>query len=144
MKAIFEDGIASGKATFDTEAPSWDDWDGAHLPLRLVAEEEDEVVGWAALSPYSKRECYRGVAESRVYVAARARSRGVGRALMERLIEGAEAAGFYSIHAGVFPWNEESLALHQRLGFRVVGVHERLGRLNGEWKDVLVLERRSA
>ena len=143
VKAIFEEGIASGKATFDREAPSWEDWDGAHLPLRLVAEDDGEVLGWAALSPYSHRECYRGVGESRVYVAERARGRGIGRALMERLIADAEAQGYYSIHAGVFPWNEESLKLHERVGFRVVGVHERLGVLDGEWKDVVVLERRS-
>jgi phosphinothricin acetyltransferase len=144
VRAIFEDGIASRKATFDREAPPWEDWDGAHLPLRLVAEDDGEVLGWAALSPYSHRECYRGVAESRVYVAVRARGRGIGRALMERLLADAEAKGYYSIHAGVFPWNEESLKLHERVGFRVVGVHERLGLLDGEWKDVLVLERRSA
>jgi len=85
VKAIFEEGIAAGLATFETEAPSWEDWDGAHLPLRLVAEEDGAVVGWAALTPYSDRECYRGVAESSVYVAERARGRGVGFALMERL-----------------------------------------------------------
>lgn len=143
MRAIFEDGIASGKATFDRWAPSWEDWNGAHLPLRLVAEDEGDVLGWAALSSYSHRECYRGVGESRVYVAERARGHGIGRALMERLIADAEVQGYYSIHAGVFPWNEESLKLHERVGFRVVGVHERLGVLDGEWKDVVVLERRS-
>jgi len=143
VRAIFEEGIATGTATFEREAPSWEDWDGAHLPLRLVAEEEGEVVGWAALAPYSARECYRGVAESSVYVAAQARGRGVGRALMERLVAESDAAGYWILLAGVFPENEASVELHRRLGFRVLGRHERLGRLNGEWKDVLLLERRS-
>ena len=143
VKAIFEEGIATRLATFETVAPSWGDWDGAHLRLRLVAEQDGEVVGWAALAPYSTRECYRGVAESSVYVAARARGRGVGRALLERLVRDSEKAGFWTLQAGVFPENEESLALHRRCGFRVVGLRERIGRLDGEWKDVVLLERRS-
>lgn len=143
MRAIFEEGIATGTATFETRAPSWENWDGAHLPLRLVAEEERDVVGWAALSAYSARECYRGVAESSVYVAERARGREVGRALMERLVADSEAAGYWTLLAGIFPENEASVELHRPLGFRVLGRHERLGRLNGEWKDVLLLERRS-
>ena len=143
MKTIFEEGISTGTATFETEAPSWEDWDGAHLPLRLVAEEEGQVVGWAALAPYSARDCYRGVAESSVYVAARARGRGIGRALLERLVRESEEAGFWTLQAGVFPENEGSLALHRRCGFRVVGVRERIGRLDGEWKHVVLLERRS-
>ena len=143
MKAIFEEGIAAGLATFETEAPSWEDWDGAHLPLRLVAEEDGAVVGWAALTPYSDRECYRGVAESSVYVAERARGRRVGFALMERLVQESERTGYWTLQAGVFPENEASLALHGRCGFRVVGVRERLGQLGGEWKDVVLLERRS-
>ncbi|HEV8248702.1 MAG TPA: GNAT family N-acetyltransferase [Gaiellaceae bacterium] len=143
MKAIFEEGIATRAATFETEAPCWEDWDGAHLSLRLVAEEDGEVVGWAALSPYSARECYRGVAESSVYIAERVRGRGIGRALIERLVRDSEEAGFWTLQAGVFPENEESLALHRRCGFRVVGVRERIGRLDGEWRDVVLLERRS-
>jgi phosphinothricin acetyltransferase len=143
VKAIFEEGIATRAATFETEVPSWEDWDGAHLSLRLVAEEDGEVVGWAALSPYSARECYRGVAESSVYIAERVRGRGIGRALIERLVRDSEEAGFWTLQAGVFPENEESLALHRRCGFRVVGVRERIGRLDGEWRDVVLLERRS-
>jgi L-amino acid N-acyltransferase YncA len=144
VKAIYEEGIATGDATFETEAPSWDDWDGAHLSLRLVAEEGGEVVGWAALGPYSARECYRGVAESSVYVAKRARGRGIGAALMERLASEADDAGFWTLEAGVFPENEASIALHRGCGFRVVGVRERIGRLNGEWRDVVLMERRSS
>jgi L-amino acid N-acyltransferase YncA len=143
VQAIFEEGIATRRATFETEAPSWEDWDGAHLSLRLVAEEDGEVLGWAALTPYSDRECYRGAAESSVYVAERGRGRGIGRALIERLVGDSEEAGFWTLQAGVFPENEESLALHGRCGFRVVGVRERIGRLDGEWKDVVLLERRS-
>jgi L-amino acid N-acyltransferase YncA len=143
VRAIFEEGIATREATFETEVPSWEDWDGAHLSLRLVTEEDGAIVGWAALSPYSARECYRGVAESSVYVAERARGRGIGRALMERLVRDSEEAGFWTLQAGVFPENEESLALHRRCGFRVVGVRERIGRLDGEWRDVVLLERRS-
>jgi L-amino acid N-acyltransferase YncA len=143
VKAIFEEGIATGRATFETEAPSWQRWDGAHLQLRLVAEVGEQIVGWAALAPYSDRACYRGVAESSVYVAAPARGRGVGRALMEELVRESEEAGFWTLLAGIFPENEASLGLHHSCGFRVLGTHERLGRLNGDWKDVLLLERRS-
>jgi L-amino acid N-acyltransferase YncA len=143
VRAIFEEGIATRSATFETEAPSWEDWDGAHLSPRLVAEEAGEIAGWAALTPYSSRDCYRGVAESSVYVSARARGRGIGRALMERLVRKSEEAGFWMLQAGVFPENEESLALHRRCGFRVVGVRERIGRLEGVWKNVVLLERRT-
>jgi len=143
VQAIFEEGIETRRATFETEAPSWEDWDGAHLSLRLVAEEDGDILGWAALTPYSDRGCYRGVAESSVYVAKRARGRGVGTALMERLVRDSEEAGFWTLQAGVFPENEESLALHARCGFRIVGMREQIGRLDGEWKDVVLLERRS-
>jgi phosphinothricin acetyltransferase len=143
VKKIYEQGIAGRNATFETEAPSWQRWDGAHLPVRLVAEDEGEVLGWAALSPYSDRECYRGVAESSVYVSARARGRGVGSALMGELVRASEEAGCWTLLAGIFPENVESIALHRRCGFRVLGVHERLGRLDGEWRDVVLMERRS-
>ena len=142
MRTIFDEGIATRRATFETEAPSWQRWDGAHLPLRLVAEDAGDVLGWAALSPYSERECYRGVAESSVYVSARARGRGVGSALMEGLVRASEEAGYWTLLAGIFPENVESIAVHRRCGFRVLGVHERLGRLDGEWRDVVLMERR--
>jgi L-amino acid N-acyltransferase YncA len=140
--SIFEEGIATGQATLETEAPSWEDWNGAHSS-GLVAEEDGEVVGWAALSPYSSRPCYAGVAEESVYVAARARGRGVGRALLEALVERSEQAGIWTLEAGVFPENRTSVSLHLGCGFRAVGLRERIGRLNGEWRDVLLLERRS-
>jgi phosphinothricin acetyltransferase len=138
---IYAEGIRSG-ATFATRPPSWEAWDRAHT-LRLVAVVEGRVVGWAALEPVSERYVYRGVARSAVYVAESARGRGIGRALMAELIERAESAGIWTIEAGLFPENVPSLRLHQALGFRVVGVRERLGQRGGVWHDVLLLERRS-
>jgi phosphinothricin acetyltransferase len=144
VRAIYLEGIATGNATFETEAPSWEKWDAGHLePGRLVCRGEDGVLGWAALSRVSSRRVYAGVAEGSVYVAARARGRGVGRALMEALIREAEKAGIWTIQAGVFPENAPSLALLARCGFRVVGTRERLGCMNGRWRDVVLLERRS-
>jgi L-amino acid N-acyltransferase YncA len=144
VAAIFEEGIAARLATFETAAPTWSDWDASHLAAhRLVAEEDGEVVGWAALGPYSERACYRGVAEISVYVAERARGRGVGRALLEALVAGTERDGIWTLQAGVFPENRASLALHRACGFRVVGVRERIGKLDGAWRDVVLLERRT-
>jgi phosphinothricin acetyltransferase len=144
VRAIFEEGIAGGDATFEVAAPSWEDWDHAHLAsARLVAQEEGRVVGWTALSPYSSRDCYRGVAEESVYVARGSRGRGIGRALLERLIEESERSGFWTLQAGVFPENVASVALHRSCGFRVVGIHERIGRREGAWRDVVLMERRS-
>jgi L-amino acid N-acyltransferase YncA len=145
VRSIFEEGIATGQATFETEAPSWQDWDGAHLPdLRLVAEAEGAVVGWAALAPYSSRAVYAGVAEESVYVAERTRGRGIGRVLLEALVARSEAAGIWTLEAGIFPENQASVTLHLACGFRKVGIRERIGRMkSGEWRDVLLLERRS-
>jgi L-amino acid N-acyltransferase YncA len=144
VKAIVEDGIAMGDATFETATPGWAAWDRDHLPdHRLVAALDGQVVGWAALSPVSERCVYAGVAEDSVYVAAAATGRGVGRALLERLVAGADAAGIWTVQAGIFPENQASLALHRRCGFRTVGVRERLGKLGGRWRDVVLLERRS-
>jgi len=141
---IYLEGIATGNATFETSAPSWEVWDRAHLPgLRLVALDNEQVLGWTALAPVSDRCVYGGVAEESVYVAADARGRGVGRTLLEELIAQAEHAGIWTIQTGIFPENEASLRLHERVGFRVVGVRERLGSLNGIWRDVVFLERRS-
>lgn len=140
---IFEEGIATGDATFEIGVPTWERWDAAHSSLRLVAEDGGAVVGWAALSPYSDRRCYRGVAEESVYVGAAARGRGVGRALLSELIARAEAEGYWTLLAGVFPENERSLALHQALGFKILGVHDKLGERDGVWRDVVLLEYRS-
>ena len=143
VAAIFEEGIATGDATFETEAPSWDAWDAAHTDIRLVAENGGDVVGWAALSGYSDRCCYRGVSEVSVYVADSMRGRGVGRALLDAVISRSEADGIWTLQAGIFPENKPSLRLHLGCGFRLVGVRERLGELGGVWRDVLLLERRS-
>jgi L-amino acid N-acyltransferase YncA len=143
VAGIYEDGIRTGDATFETEVPAWEAWDAAHSGLRLVAEQDERVVGWAALSPYSDRCCYGGVAEVSVYVAADAQGQGIGRGLLEALIERSEAAGVWTLQAGIFPENKSSLRLHLGCGFRLVGVRERLGELHGVWRDVLLLERRS-
>jgi L-amino acid N-acyltransferase YncA len=144
VAAIYEEGIATRLATFETAAPTWPEWNRAHLDdQRLVADEDGEVLGWAALSPVSERCVYAGVAEVSVYVAERARGRGIGRALLERLSRSAESAGIWTLQAGVFPENRASLALHHGCGFRTVGIRERIGKLNGAWRDVVLLERRS-
>jgi L-amino acid N-acyltransferase YncA len=144
VAAIYEEGIAGGNSTFELETPRWQSWDAGHLPEhRFVAVEDDVVLGWSAVSPVSDRCCYAGVAEVSVYVAGQARGRGVGRALLAALVESTERAGIWTLQSGIFPENEASVALHTSLGFRVVGVRERLGRLHGVWRDVLLLERRS-
>ena len=143
VAAVFAEGIATGHATFETTVPSWEEWDAAHLPAhRFVAELDGEVAGWCAVVPYSRRAAYRGVGEESVYVAERARGRGVGRALLEAVVESARAGGLWTLQAGIFPENGASLALHRALGFREVGVRKRMGRLNGTWRDVILLELR--
>jgi L-amino acid N-acyltransferase YncA len=144
VRLIYEEGIATGVSTFETRAPTWDAWDAAHRPdCRLVAEREGQLVGWVALSPVSSRWVYRGVAELSIYVAAEARGQGVGRRLLESLIEASETSGIWTLQAGVDAKNAASIALHQRCAFRVVGRRERIGELRGEWRDVVLLERRS-
>jgi L-amino acid N-acyltransferase YncA len=145
VASIYAEGIETGDATFETEVPDWEAWDAAHsAEHRLVAVEDGRVVGWAALSPVSDRRCYAGVAEHSVYVAAAARGRGVGSTLLRALIESTERGGIWTLQSGIFPENEASVALHTACGFRVVGVRERLGRRDGVWRDVLLLERRSS
>ena len=142
---VYRQGIESGHATFETEVPSPGAWDAGHLKApRLVAREGDRLLGWAALSPVSDRCVYGGVAEVSVYVAGEARGRGIGRRLLEEVVAASEEAGIWTLQAGIFPENEASLAIHRACGFRVVGRRERLGRLAGEWRDVILLERRSA
>lgn len=143
--AIYAEGIASGHATFQTEVPPWAEWDAGHLVSpRLVARDEaGRVLGWCALSAVSRRAVYAGVVEESVYVAAGARGRGVGRALLEAMVRESEAAGLWTMQTGIFPENTASLALHEACGFRVLGVRERVGRHHGRWRDVVFLERRS-
>lgn len=145
VRSIYMEGIATGNATFEQEPPSWEAWDQSHLAAcRLVAEQAGQVVGWAALSRVSDRCVYGGVAEVSVYVSAAARGRGVGRALLQALVEESERQGLWTLQAGVFPENLASVRIHERCGFRVVGRREKLGRLRDRWRDVLLLERRSA
>jgi phosphinothricin acetyltransferase len=142
VAAIYHDGMRDGLATFETEVPSPERW-LAEYSLRLVAELDERVIGWAALGPASSRWAYRGVAESSVYVARDHHGRGVGRALMERLIQKSERAGIWTIQTSIFPENEASLKLHQRVGFRVVGVRKSIAKRDGLWRDTVLLERRS-
>ena len=124
--------------------PSWEAWDAAHLAAhRLLAERDGDVVGWIALVPVSPRECYAGVAEVSAYVSEDARGQGVGAELLAALVEGSERAGIWTLQTGVFPENEASIRLLRRFGFRIVGMQERIGRLHGVWRDVVLLERRS-
>ncbi len=143
VRAIYIQGIATGNATFAATAPEWQDWDETHLPsCRLVAETDGSTVGWAALSPYSRREVYCGVAEVSVYVAETARSQGIGAALLSALVRASEEQGFWTLQAGIFPENAASIQLHLRCGFRIVGTRERIGQKNGCWRDVVLMERR--
>ena len=145
VRAIYLEGIASGNSTFEKDAPAWEKWDRDHLrSCRLVARSQGEVVGWAALSPVSARRVYAGVAEASIYVAERARRKGIGSALLSALIAASEREGMWTLQAGIFPENTASLDLCMRAGFRIVGTRERLGCMDGRWRDVLLLERRSA
>ena len=144
VREIYLEGIATGQATFETEAPSWEHWDTAHSPFaRFVARQREDIVGWAALSPVSQRCVYGGVAEVSVYVTSASRGAGVGGALLRTLIEGSERNGIWTLQAGIFPENSASIALHLACGFREVGRRERIGKLNGIWRDTILLERRS-
>lgn len=144
VSRIYAEGIATRNATFETEVPSWEDWNAAHLAdHRLVAVAEDEVLGWIALVPVSDRACYRGVAEVSAYVAEEARGHGIGAALLAGVIASAESVGIWTLETGVFPENTPSLVLLKRFGFREVGIRERISQLDGVWRDVVLLERRS-
>lgn len=144
VRSIYLEGIATGHTTFETGAPSWEKWDAAHLnTARLVARKGTEVLGWAALSPVSSRAVYRGVAELSISIKEESRGVGVGRALLEALIEESERNGIWTLQAVIFPENEASVKLHLRCGFREVGRRERIGKLNGNWRDTLLFERRS-
>ena len=158
VREIYAEGIGTGNATFETEIPTWDKWDASHRKdCRLIALEEVgleteepltvfvnlKVLGWTALSPVSSRHVYRGVAEVSVYVAAAARGRGVGKMLLQALMQESEVNGIWTLQAGIFPENKASLALHKACGFRRVGIRHHIGKLGDVWRDVLLLERRS-
>lgn len=143
VRSIYEAGIATGNATFETTAPDWTHWDAGHLAEhRLVAERSGVVVGWVALSPVSDRCAYAGVVEHSVYVDPAHQRAGIGLLLLRTLLDATDAAGFWTVQTGIFPENIASLALHERCGFRMVGRRERIGRLDGVWRDTLLLERR--
>ena len=145
VEAIYRAGIATGNATFETETPTWDEWDARHLPFgRLVARQQEDLLGWAALSPVSTRKVYVGVAEVSVYLAESARGKGHGRTLLQASIESSEKNGIWTLQAGIFPENTASIRLHQSCGFRIVGRRERIGRLHGRWRDTVLMERRSS
>ena len=144
VEAIYAEGIATGQATFETRPPSWEQWDAAHLQVgRLIARENGRIMGWAALSPVSSRPCYAGVAEFSLYVAADARNRGIGRELLEALIQASEQAGIWTLQGSTFPENSASLALQAGCGFRIVGRREHIARLGNVWRDTILTERRS-
>jgi phosphinothricin acetyltransferase len=144
VRAIYLEGIESQNSTFETDAPSWERWDQEHHQFaRLVMRDADQVIGWAALAPVSKREVYHGVAEVTVYVTESARGRSVGRALLEALIAESEANGIWTLQASIFPENAASVKLHLRCGFREVGRRERIAVLKSVWRDTLLFERRS-
>jgi phosphinothricin acetyltransferase len=144
VKKIYEEGIATGNATFQLSAPEWDEWNNNHLThSRIIAKEDETVLGWAALTPVSGRCVYAGVAEVSVYVSDQARGRGFGNLLLEKLIEESEANNIWTLQAGIFPENMASISLHKKFGFRIIGRRERIGKMNGTWRDTMLLERRS-
>jgi L-amino acid N-acyltransferase YncA len=144
VKSIYESGIAKGMATFETKAPEWEQWNNSHLTFaRLVAMENNKVIGWAALSPVSNRCVYGGVAEVSVYIAPEQRGKGVGKKLLQQLITESEANGIWTLQAGIFAENTASAKLHESVGFRLVGYREKIGQLGTEWKNNILMERRS-
>ena len=144
VREIYIEGINTGNATFDTEPPSWEEWDRGHLSsCRYVARVAGQVVGWAALSQSAHKEAYRGVAEVSIYIASASAGQGIGSLLLEKLIQSSEEEGFWTLQALIFPENTSSIKLHTRYGFEVVGTRKRVGKLHGIWRDVVFLERRS-
>lgn len=144
VRRIYLDGLATGNASFETEAPSLETWDAKHhTHSRLVARAGERIVGWAALAPVSQRACYSGVAEVSLYVSDDSRGRGVGKKLLEAIIMSSECNGIWMLQGGTFPENLPSLKLQESCGFRLVGRRERVGKLNGVWRDTVLTERRS-
>lgn len=144
VRLIYEKGISTGNATFQTTAPSWDDWNNSHLEsCRIVSEGDGAITGWAALTPVSSRCVYAGVAEVSVYVDPEHSGKGIGLALLNRLVNLSETEGIWTLQAGIFPENTASLRIHEKAGFRILGVREKIGRQYGIWRDTVLLERRS-
>ena len=144
VKAIYQQGIDTGNATFQSQAKEWEEWNSSFLPAcRLVVEFNGEVVGWAALTAVSSRRVYAGVAEVSIYIATDAHGAGIGKALLSRLVQCSEIAGIWTLQAVIFPENQASIAIHAKNGFKILGVREKLGRMNELWRDVVLMERRS-
>jgi L-amino acid N-acyltransferase YncA len=144
VQHIYQQGIDSGNATFQSIAKEWNEWDGSMLTsCRLVAIENGAVLGWAALSPVSNRCVYSGVAEVSVYVAIQAQGRGIGHLLLSELVKESESSNIWMLQSGIFPENVSSIELHKKNGFRVLGVRDKLGQMNGKWRNVVLMERRS-
>jgi len=144
VKKIYEEGLATGNATFQTSAPSWEEWDTAHVSnSRLIAIDNDEIIGWAALTAVSGRCVYAGVGEVSVYVSEQARGKGLGKKLLDALITESEKNNFWTLQAGIFPENIASIKIHEACGFRTIGTREKIGKMNGAWRDTILLERRS-
>lgn len=144
VKEIYSYGISTGNATFEVEIPEREEWEKRHLGIcRLVAVIENEVIGWAALSPVSSREVYSGVAEVSIYVSKSCMGKGIGQKLLTRLIAESEASGIWTLQASIFPENILSMRLHKSCGFREVGRMEKIGKMNGLWRDTILFERRS-
>ncbi|GAA4442155.1 GNAT family N-acetyltransferase [Pontibacter saemangeumensis] len=144
VREIYNLGIATNNATFEREAPAWEEWDHSHMQsCRLVLLVEGRVAGWAALTPVSGRCVYRGVAEDSVYVHPDFKGRGFGKLLLRTLVEASEQEGIWTLQAGIFRENHASIRLHEACGFRLVGVRERIGQLHGQWRDTVLMERRS-
>jgi len=144
VSQIFREGIATQNATFETSVPEWEIWDKSHLrECRLIGRIEDTIVGWATISPITNRCVYGGVVEISVYITSKYRGKGVGKAMLNRLIQESEECGIWTLQAGIFPENISSIKFHKTCGFRIVGLRERIGKLNGIWRDVMLLERRS-
>ena len=143
---IFQEGIDGGNATFEQNVPTWEAWDNKFFKIcRFVLEDENEnIVGWAALQPISDRDCYKGVAEVSIYLKNEFQGKGLGKMLLRKLILDSEEHEFWTLQSGIFPENEASINVHLNLGFRNVGTRERIGQMNGVWRDVILLERRSA
>ena len=146
IREIYLEGIKTGNATFESTIPEWEEWSANHIiSCRLVAKKEERIYGWAALSPVSRRNVYSGIAEISIYVGKKYQGKGIGKALLEKLIKLSEDNNFWTLQASIFPENKHSIVLHKKCGFRTVGIRERLGKMkNGQWRDVVLMERRSS
>lgn len=144
ISQIYKEGIDTNNATFETTIPSWSSWISNHIPgCNIIASKGEEILGWASLSPTSGRKVYSGVVEVSVYVSEKHHGKGIGKALLKKLIELSENKGIWTLQAGIFPENEISINLHKKCGFKSVGIREKIGKMNGVWRDVVLMERRS-